>query len=177
MELKKYFDIKVVDIMIKKRKKLILSCFFVIILMLIIFNFSSMNTNESNGKSKGIIYSIVEVTNEISNKLGITDNILTEEEKINLTEKLNLPLRKGMHFFIYFILSFLIFNTLNQTKINYKYLITIIICFIYALTDEYHQTFILGRTGQFSDVMIDTSGSILYLFIHNIIKKYYNKKR
>jgi VanZ family protein len=32
-------------------------------------------------------------------------------------------------------------------------------CFLYACTDEIHQTFIPDRAGKFSDVLIDTCGS------------------
>ena len=44
------------------------------------------------------------------------------------------------------------------------------ICFIYSLTDEYHQLFINGRTGQFSDCLIDTLGAIIGMIILYIIK-------
>lgn len=36
-----------------------------------------------------------------------------------------------------------------------------ILTFFYAISDEYHQTFIPGRTGTLRDVMIDTGGEIL----------------
>ena len=144
----------------KKTKKLIIAIFYIIIWMIIIFIFSNMDTIKSNGTSKGIII----------------EEIPTEEEKQNIVNNLNLPLRKIMHFTEYLILSLLLLNALTQTNIKNKYFITIIICFIYAITDEYHQTFIDGRTGQFIDVLIDTAGSTLGLIIYNkIIPK--NKKR
>ena len=58
-------------------------------------------------------------------------------------------------------------------------IIALVICFIYACTNEYHQTFVNGRTGQFSDTLIDTFGGfiscLMYIFmmkINKIRKKY-----
>ena len=33
--------------------------------------------------------------------------------------------------------------------------------FLYACTDEFHQLFVPGRSGNFRDVIIDTSGGVL----------------
>ena len=35
-----------------------------------------------------------------------------------------------------------------------------VISVVFAATDEYHQTFVAGRAGRFSDVIIDSSGAI-----------------
>ncbi len=37
--------------------------------------------------------------------------------------------------------------------------------FLTASADEYHQTFLPGRTGQFSDVLLDTCGALLFTLI------------
>lgn len=37
--------------------------------------------------------------------------------------------------------------------------------FLTASADEYHQTFLAGRTGQFSDVLLDTTGALLFTLI------------
>lgn len=157
----------------KERIKIIISWQLVIIWLIIIFMFSNMDTIKSNGTSKEMINKVVETTIETSNNIGIIEETPTEEEKQNIVNNLNLPLRKIMHFTEYLILSLLLLYALTKTNIKNKYFITIIICFIYAITDEYHQTFIDGRTGQFIDVLIDTAGSILGLIIYN---KLSNKK-
>ena len=46
------------------------------------------------------------------------------------------------------------------------YIITIIFCFLYACSDEIHQLFIPGRSGELLDVLIDTTGGILSSFIY-----------
>lgn len=145
--------------------KKIISLLFAIGWLLIIFYFSNMDTNESNNKSKETINRVVETT-----QIKTKDNFTTEKQE-QLVETLNKPLRKVMHLIMYFILAILLISTLTLSNIKHKYLITIIICIIYALTDEYHQTFISGRTGQLTDVIIDTLGSLLYIIIHKIISK------
>ena len=59
-------------------------------------------------------------------------------------------------------------------------LLASIICIIYALTDEFHQTFIDGRSGQISDVFLDSSGSLIatvvfYTYINTKIKRLIHK--
>lgn len=161
----------------KNKKQIIISIILVIIWMSIIFTFSNMDTIKSNDTSKGIINSVIDTTLETSNNIGIIEEIPTEKEKQTIVNNLNLPLRKIMHFTEYLILSLLLLNALNKTNIKNKYFITILTCFIYAITDEYHQTFITGRTGQFIDVLIDTTGSILGLIIYNKITLKKDKKR
>ncbi len=46
----------------------------------------------------------------------------------------------------------------------------LLFCFLYACTDEWHQTFVPGRVGAFSDVMIDSAGSALGICMISTIK-------
>ena len=164
--------------------KVIISWGLVILWMGIIFNFSNMDTDESNTKSKDTIEKVVDTTIDTSNKIGITKDDVSDDKIEGIVSILNKPIRKCMHSAEYLVLSLLLIIALNvsKKKIFYKYLIAIIICFIYACTDEYHQLFISGRTGQFTDVLIDTFGAIVGIIIYNImsnlIRKYkliYNK--
>ena len=71
------------------------------------------------------------------------------------------------------ILSLLYFNVLRFYISKKKSLIySVILVFFYASTDEFHQTFIEGRAGRFTDVLIDTSGgtvgSLIVLIFNNI---------
>lgn len=159
--------------------KIIISCGLVILWMGIIFNFSNMDTNESNTKSKDTIEKVVDTTIDTSSKIGITKDKVSDEEVKNITLKLNKPLRKCMHATEYLILALLLINALNiiKKKISNKYLIVIIVCFIYACTDEYHQLFISGRTSRYTDILIDTFGALIGIIIHNIISKLIYKKK
>lgn len=160
----------------KNKIKIIISWCLVFIWMVVIFSYSNMDSTKSNTQSKDTINKVIETTIDTSNKIGIIDEKPTIGEKQLIIDKLNKPLRKCMHFTVYCILALLLLNTINKTKVKNKYFITIIICFLYAITDEYHQTFISGRTGQFSDVLIDTIGATTGIIIYNIIKQLIRKK-
>lgn len=153
--------------------KEITSWIIVIIWATVIFIMSSMNTNESNGKSKTIINEVVEKSVETTNGLGITDKHPSKYKMQQVIEKWNYPLRKVAHASEYFVFTVLILVVLKNSGVSgvKMYVIASIICFIYSCTDEYHQTFVNGRTGQFSDVLIDTLGGFISCIIYNIIIK------
>ena len=141
-----------------------------IIWMIIIFIMSSMNTYESNGKSK----------QTITEDIGVVNSKPTEKQINETVEKLNFPLRKCAHATEYAILALLIIFVLNSFwGKNYtfkKIAIAVGICCIYSLTDEYHQSFVAGRTNQFTDCLIDTLGSIIMCIIYSAINILKNKK-
>ena len=155
-------------------KRKIIYTLITIIWMIVIFTFSSMDTEESNGKSKQTIKQTVEKTAEISENIGISENKMTQKQ-VNITvNKLNMPLRKCAHATEYAILAIFIIITINEyTNKRYsisKIIITILICFIYSLTDEFHQSFVPGRTSLFTDCLIDTTGGIITCLMYTIIK-------
>lgn len=158
--------------------KIIISWFLVIIWMIIIFLLSNMDTFESNSKSKNVINKVIETTVDTTNKIGITNDHLSEQKKQEVTNDLNKPIRKLMHGSVYLILTILLMNALIVSNIKFSKVIilSIIISFIYAYSDEYHQTFINGRTGKLSDVLIDTCGSILGLSLYSLGYFVYQKK-
>lgn len=136
-----------------KNKHVVLSLLLVIIWMCLITSLSSMNSKESNTKSKEII----------SNTITITNPSTTNNLKKQITNKLNLPFRKLSHMMIYFILSILVMNLLLVYKIDIlkSIIIGFSICLVFSSLDEYHQTFVSGRSGKISDVGIDLIGSTL----------------
>lgn len=171
-----------------KINKNILCIVAILIWMSIIFIFSSMPSEESNEKSKTTIKETIEIINQIpvskqNESLSQTEsgNIEKGTETIKenkdqtqkeeqLIEKLNKPLRKCMHATEYLILSILILNWLRNYEIKEwkAVVISIIISFLYACTDEFHQLFVDGRTSQFTDVLIDTFGAILGVAMINV---------
>ena len=76
--------------------------------------------------------------------------------------------RKNAHFFAYFILGILSLNALKWSGLNgYRWILTALaICIIYAISDEVHQTFIAGRSGEFKDVLIDSSGALSGILVY-----------
>lgn len=82
------------------------------------------------------------------------------------------PFRKTSHGVVYAIVAILVMLLLSRFKINMflKILITLLFCIVYAITDEYHQLHVDGRTGQMSDVIIDTYGAMIGISIYLILR-------
>ena len=144
----------------------------VISCMLAIFIFSSQEANVSDKTSSGFIELIVRLFDFKKN--------LTPEKAAFLTDKLSVMVRKTAHFMIYALLGFLISNLAFVYGIYKKKgtEITVFTSLLYAISDEVHQTFVIGRSGQISDVCLDTAGAFcglifagLIRFIINLIKE------
>lgn len=78
-------------------------------------------------------------------------------------------LRKIAHITEYFILTFLLIRALNQCQFSKRKVLVLSFAFAlaYAVSDEYHQTFILARSGAFLDVLIDSFGIVLSTWLCN----------
>lgn len=166
-------------------KKLItiISWILVIVWMGVIFSFSNMNGESSDGASKGTIATTIEKGIELTSKVGFTDKNLSEEKINVIAQQLNAPLRKVMHVTEYFILSLLLINALKRSNVDIKkaIIITIPICFLYACTDELHQMFIDSRSPSFIDTLIDTTGALIgcciWLLVYKIAHTYCKKSK
>ena len=161
-----------------KYKKSLLKWLLVIIWAIVIFIMSGMDTDESNTKSKGTLNEIVEKTVETTNGFGVTDKHPSEKRMKEFIDKYNYLFRKIAHASEYFILTVLLIIALRSSNLNGKktFIVALLICFLYACSDEYHQTFVDGRTGQFSDTLIDTIGGFIGCLFMYIINKIFYKK-
>jgi VanZ family protein len=77
-------------------------------------------------------------------------------------------IRKAGHMGVFGILARLIARAfINTAYLSWKkiFAAALVLTFLYASLDEYHQTFTQGRHGCISDVMIDTTGGWLALGI------------
>lgn len=152
---------------------------FILIILIIcncivIFNFSSEKSGKSDETSGRVVNAIVEI-NPRTRKMSVTEK---QKEK----EKITKPIRKTAHFTVYTSLGVwlsLLWSTFNIKSTN-KILISLLCAFIYACSDEIHQLFVPGRSGQFTDVLIDSSGALfgilIVIGISVLIKKYKLKK-
>ena len=146
--------------MIKKIIKIIL----LLCCMILIFSFSQDNGNKSSTKSDGMIIKLYQT---------ITNKKLSDKEKEIIVDKYVVPVRKSAHIIVYLVLGVLSISLIKEYRlVDLKALIiSIIFCFLYACSDEIHQLFVSGRSGEFLDVIIDSIGSFigiyLYYFIYN----------
>jgi VanZ family protein len=82
--------------------------------------------------------------------------------------------KKSAHMFVYAVLYFLIFRAYQKSSPEMfnknKYLIPILICFLYSMTDEIHQSFVPGRYSTIRDMGYDMLGlSSVLLYQLNLI--------
>ncbi|MBX3120200.1 MAG: VanZ family protein [Fimbriimonadaceae bacterium] len=74
---------------------------------------------------------------------------------------------KGYHALEYMTL-FLLLNKGLSSKADWtferRWRLSLLLTIFYAATDEYHQTFVPGRGGLVSDVLIDTGGAVAAAF-------------
>lgn len=152
--------------------KKIVSIILVLVWMILIFSFSMQNGESSGSMSRKVIVMITETITNV--KAGT-------EKMDRIVDKYSLLVRKGAHFFIYFVLAFLVMNALYIWDVKTKtLLISGIICILYAISDELHQHFVSERSGNIIDVMWDSSASLIssYLFYKLIIvRKKYEKRK
>ena len=138
----------------------------VILWMLVIFTFST--DVGSSQRTSRIIGPILRWFNpEIS------------DEAIHMVQ---LGIRKTAHLTVYAILAALMWRSKRQLENNFKVWrwkeagVVLGLCIVYALSDEWHQTFVGSRQGATLDVLIDTLGASLGLaaiWIEGRIRKHW----
>ena len=144
----------------KKAIKLLL----IILCMISIFFLSSENADKSTKKSN---YVIVKVTESFFGRK------LNSKEKNYYINRLVKFVRKTAHFSLYFLLGlFTISFLIEYMPLSIKsIIIAVSFIFLYACSDEIHQLFIPGRSGEVLDVLIDTSGGIFSIILYNYFAK------
>ena len=133
-------------------KKKYIDWILVIGWMMLIFIFSRQVGKVSNENNKFVIY--------IFNLLGLDLNSI-------LGTLSDFIVRKAGHFTEYFILYVLLYRAINRKKdMGVKvFSYSLLIVFLYACSDEFHQAFVPGRGPAFRDVLIDTCAGLIALLI------------
>lgn len=133
----------------------------------------------------GVIFYLSHQPATVSNQLStsITEEIIKNVQKVipdsdSKLENLNSIVRKNAHFFIYLVLGILVTAALRI--LGFKgirlVLFALLICVVYAISDEFHQYFVDGRGPQFKDVQIDSAGAILGISVTTLIAWLVKKK-
>ena len=144
---------------------------FLVLWMALIFSFSNQKDVDSSKVSDGFIDRTVVKIYKIFN------GNITKEKENEIIEKYTYPIRKLAHYTLYFILGILSFLVVKDYSINKKLIIySLLICFLYACSDEFHQLFIIGRSARVLDVIIDTFGSFCSISIFYIFNKKISKR-
>ena len=142
-----------------------------IVMAMIIFGFSKQDGEESSGLS----YKAADIILTVCDKAGIID--CNENNRESMIEAVQFPIRKAAHMTEYAILGWIAFAFLGSCGIQGKmhYIAVLGFNFCYASTDEIHQLFIPGRSGQFKDVCIDTAGTAIGLLLLAILLKIWRR--
>jgi len=131
--------------------KKILPWILVIIWMSVIFYFSHQPAVASNGLSTGITEKLLHLINDILPNL-----------ELNI-ETVNHVVRKGAHFSVYLLLGIFVVLGFKSTDIkeNKVVFLSLLVCVLYATSDEIHQLFVPGRSGEIRDTVIDSAGALV----------------
>ena len=123
--------------------------------MAVIFLFSAQPAVESGRISGTIAYRVAAASDRI---FGLE---LETEELEAYAERIDYPLRKCAHMTEYAIMGWLgyLFLAGYLKSAKKTYWLALGLAAVYAATDELHQLAVPGRSGQFSDVCVDTAGA------------------
>lgn len=139
-----------------------ISIILLLLWMTVIFMFSSSGSVKSNDTSGKVISSAISVKDKVTN------NETKPETKKKIVKKLNYSVRKSAHVFEYFVLGVLALNIFDAFNVKRRVLFAIILCVLYAASDEFHQLF-TGRTASVTDVLLDSAASIVGIYLLNLI--------
>lgn len=126
----------------------------------------------------GVIYSLSAQVATDSNALshGVTEVVVEAVQTVVPSAELNVDtfnhlIRKNAHLFAYLILGMLVSHAFARNGLhgreNARH--TLIICILYALSDEVHQMMVPGRGPAFMDVMIDSLGVCIGLMVYYLM--------
>ncbi len=136
-----------------------------VIWMIAIFLFSAQDADESSRMSMGIGEAVGQVFVEDYENWS-------EEKQMSFIDSVEFPIRKAAHALEYTLLGFLLMGTLSGKKGT-----TFLSGILYAASDEFHQLFVPGRSGQITDVLIDSAGVILGILIYSLYRRIICEKR
>ncbi|MGL5435317.1 MAG: VanZ family protein [Lachnospiraceae bacterium] len=140
----------------RRKQQIVLRWGLVAANMIIIFLFSGQNS-ESSGELSSFVAQCLE-------RIALLKELL---QYVNI--------RKIAHFTIYFVLGIFTARAvrLHADGTKTQAGAALLICFIYACSDEFHQSFVPGRGPSFWDVLIDSMGALTGII--SVLGYYYHK--
>ncbi len=147
--------------------KKILSWILVILWMGLIFYLSHQPAAESSELSTGITEVIIQTIEKLAPNVELD------------IRNLNHIVRKNAHFFAYLVLGVMVINALRASGVRgYNSIgLALLICVLYAISDEVHQIFIPGRSGEVRDVLIDSAGASVGILVYMVVGRLVGKSK
>ncbi len=161
------WEVKVLNLMTERiNKRILIPLAATLICMVVIFLLSAQPATVSAGNSRDLVSKVVNAT------VKVIGEDLTQQQIMELVDRINAVAREFMHAVVYFVLG--IFTQLTMLGVVRGKLLsgfaTFIFCVTYGITDEIHQLFVPGRAFQFSDLVMDAAGATvaitLVLLVH-----------
>ena len=145
------------------KKRIVIFSILSVVWCGIIFYLSSENSTESSQRSRGIVVSVCEsFVPDLSS--------YSEADKAELIDSVSFYVRKAAHFTAYAILGGSLFQVFCFVKDKrFRGLSAVFGSFAYAVSDEFHQSFVSGRSCEFRDMVIDTCGALLAVMISLLV--------
>lgn len=149
----------------KNNQYFVFCLLFSVLWMIVIYLFSAQTGDESSSQS------------------GFIADMLCKIIPFELSEDgmdvMTFIIRKLAHFTEYAVLGFLYIMTIimSDKLVKAKLWVSTLLCFVYAISDEFHQSFVGGRSPAFRDVIIDTAGGLAGSLIGLFVIYIYIKKR
>lgn len=138
--------------------------------MVMIFIFSQQEAVKSQKTSESFTKKVLSISKSFKELPEIKQNIVVE--------KVQFSVRKAAHFSIYTLLGISLLSAMLLTfKKRFLWLYSYIIATVYAICDEIHQLFIMGRSCQVGDMFIDSMGALSGILIVLIITTLYKNKK
>ena len=156
---------RIINIFSKRTIYLLLTLLWVAV----IFSFSLQPATTSSEVSRGVGEWLVETfVPFLSERL--------EAMPVEQLEFLHTLLRKAGHFSEFFVLGVLAMLSVLQTKVRYRLLSALSFCALVAAVDETIQLFVSGRSGQVTDVVLDSVGALCGIVVFVRVRKIFVKK-
>ena len=127
--------------------------------MTIIFVFSMMPAEKSANTSGGILSVLVSFFENAANRP-------LSAETVDLLHTL---IRKCAHITEYAVLGVTVVYAFYERISTHHIIIPLVVSALYAASDELHQVFVPGRSGEIKDILIDTAGALIGILIMNAI--------
>lgn len=126
----------------------------------LIFWFSSRDAISSGGQSDGLMGRLLRaVSPAFRSAVPALQSFAVET--------LSFPIRKCAHMFLYFILTLLLLYALARFRRTRSPALAL--CALLAALDEFHQTFVPGRSGELRDVLVDLCGGAAALALWSLV--------
>ena len=145
------------------------------LLLFLIFGFSAQDGESSGSLSFQISLFLVKLASPL------LPTAMSEELLLERAETIHYFVRKAAHMTEYFLLALSLQLPLTawlsgQLKPKLRILTGFAATVIFAALDEFHQSFVPGRSGNFTDVCIDSAGALIASLCLLVFYNLYQKK-